>query len=75
MLLKLLTGELRVGVSQTLVVRALAAGGEAPATTIAARLMGEWSADGRLVRGRLSHDKRRRPLAALSVLPGVAAGR
>jgi DNA ligase-1 len=41
-LLKLLTGELRVGVSQTLVVRALAHAAELPATTIAARLMGDW---------------------------------
>jgi DNA ligase-1 len=42
-LLKLLTGELRVGVSQTLVVRALAQASTLPATTIAARLMGDWS--------------------------------
>ena len=42
-LLKLLTGELRVGVSQTLVVRALAETASLPATTMAARLMGEWT--------------------------------
>ena len=42
-LLKLLTGELRLGVSQTLVVRALAQVASLPATTIAARLMGEWT--------------------------------
>ncbi len=42
-LFKLLTGELRVGVSQTLVVRALAQAVKLPATTIAARLMGEWT--------------------------------
>ena len=42
-LLKLLTGELRVGVSQTLVVRALAQAAGLPATTIAARLMGDWT--------------------------------
>ena len=42
-LLKLLTGELRVGVSQTLVVRALAQVAGVPPTTIAARLMGEWT--------------------------------
>jgi len=41
-LLKLLTGELRLGVSQTLVVRALAQAAKLPVTTIAARLMGEW---------------------------------
>ena len=42
-LLKLLTGELRVGVSQTLVVRALAEAAGLPRTTVAARLMGEWT--------------------------------
>ena len=42
-LLKLLTGELRVGVSQTLVVRALAGAAALEPTAIAARLMGEWS--------------------------------
>jgi DNA ligase-1 len=41
-LLKLLTGELRLGVSQTLVVRALAQAAALPTTTIAARLMGDW---------------------------------
>jgi DNA ligase-1 len=42
-LLKLLTGEFRVGVSQTLVVRALAQAGGLPVTTVAARLMGDWT--------------------------------
>jgi ATP-dependent DNA ligase len=42
-LLKLLTGELRVGVSQTLVVRALAEAAELDTSVIAARLMGEWT--------------------------------
>ena len=42
-LLKLLTGELRVGVSQTLVVRALAETASLPVTTMAARLMGDWT--------------------------------
>jgi DNA ligase-1 len=41
-LLKLLTGELRVGVSQTLVVRALAQAATLPPTSVAARLMGDW---------------------------------
>jgi DNA ligase-1 len=40
---KLLTGEFRVGVSHTLVVRALAVAAGAEPTTIAARLMGEWT--------------------------------
>ena len=39
---KLLTGEFRVGVAQTLVVRALAEAAGAEQTTIAARLMGDW---------------------------------
>ena len=42
-LFKLLTGELRLGVSQTLVVRALAQAAALPATSIAARIMGEWT--------------------------------
>jgi DNA ligase-1 len=42
-LFKLLTGELRLGVSQTLVVRALAQATGLPGTTMAARLMGEWT--------------------------------
>jgi len=41
-LFKLLTGELRLGVSQTLVVRALAHVSSVAPTTMAARLMGEW---------------------------------
>jgi DNA ligase-1 len=43
LLLKLVTGEFRVGVSQTLVVRALAQTAALPATTVAARLMGDWT--------------------------------
>ncbi len=39
---KLITGAFRVGVSRTLVVRALAQAGEAPAETVAHRLMGSW---------------------------------
>ena len=45
-LLKILSGELRLGVSQTLVVRALAQTARLPTTTIAARLMGEWPTTG-----------------------------
>jgi DNA ligase-1 len=40
---KLLTGEFRVGVSHTLVVRALALSAGSEPTTIAARLMGDWT--------------------------------
>jgi DNA ligase-1 len=42
-LLKILTGELRLGVSQTLVVRALAEASAIAPATMAARLMGEWT--------------------------------
>jgi DNA ligase-1 len=42
-LLKLLTGELRLGVSHTLAVRALAQSADLPPATMAARLMGEWT--------------------------------
>ena len=42
-LFKLLTGELRLGVSQTLAVRAVAQAASLPATSIAARIMGEWT--------------------------------
>ncbi|HMK73652.1 MAG TPA: ATP-dependent DNA ligase, partial [Myxococcaceae bacterium] len=40
---KLLTGELRVGVSETLVVRALAQVAGLPAPVLAQRLMGDWT--------------------------------
>jgi DNA ligase-1 len=42
-LLKMITGELRVGVSQTLVVRALAQAAALEVATVAARLMGDWT--------------------------------
>jgi DNA ligase-1 len=45
-LLKMLTGELRVGVSQTLVVRAIAQASGLPVPTVAARLMGDWTPSG-----------------------------
>jgi len=54
-LLKLLTGELRVGVSQTLVVRALAQAADLPAATLAARIMGEWAPSAEWFAGLLSH--------------------
>lgn len=43
LLLKLITGELRLGVSQPLVIRALAAFTDLPAPTMAARLTGDWT--------------------------------
>ena len=57
LLLKLVTGELRVGVSQTLVVRALAKAAELPATTVAARLMGEWTPSAEWFSSVLSHER------------------
>ena len=57
MLLKILTGELRVGVSHTLVVRALALAAELPATTIAARMMGDWTPTADWFTGLLSHEQ------------------
>ena len=56
MLLKILTGELRVGVSQTLVVRALAEAAALPATTIAARMMGDWTPTAGWLASLLSHE-------------------
>jgi DNA ligase 1 len=41
--LKILTGELRLGVSHILAVRALAQAASLPATMMAARLMGDWT--------------------------------
>jgi len=64
-LFKLLTGELRLGVSQTLVVRALAQSSRLPATTVAARLMGDWTPTARwygtLVAAGVSSDDLSRP--------------
>jgi DNA ligase-1 len=64
-LLKLLTGELRVGVSQTLVVRALAETASLETTAIAARLMGEWTPTaewfGGILSAEQSDDDRSRP--------------
>ena len=56
-LLKLLTGEFRVGVSQTLVVRALAQAASLPAPAIAARLMGEWTPGAAWYSALLSHER------------------
>jgi DNA ligase-1 len=55
-LLKILSGELRLGVSQTLVVRALAQTAALPTTTIAARLMGEWPTSGDWFRSLVSSE-------------------
>src|SRR5688500_19919866 len=57
-LLMLLTGEFRVGVSQTLVARALAQASGLPSTTIAARLMGDWTPTGEWFASLLAHEQR-----------------
>jgi DNA ligase-1 len=73
MLLKILTGELRVGVSHTLVVRALAQTANLPATTIAARMMGDWTPTAEWFIGLLSHEQtnedRSRPYPFLLASP------
>jgi DNA ligase-1 len=56
MLLKMVTGELRVGVSQTLVVRALAQASGLPVATVAARLMGEWTPSPEWFASLLAHE-------------------
>ena len=56
-LLKLITGEFRVGVSQTLVVRALAQASHLPVTTVAARLMGDWTPTAEWFASLLSHEQ------------------
>ncbi len=50
LLVKLLTGELRVGVSSTLVTRAIAAAASVPADVVAHRLMGDWRPSGEFLR-------------------------
>ena len=45
-LFKLLSGEFRTGVSQTLVVRAIAHAASLPADVVAARVTGDWTATG-----------------------------
>jgi DNA ligase 1 len=64
-LLKLLTGEFRVGVSQTLVVRALSQSASLEPPIVAARLMGDWtpSADwfARIISQEHTDDDRSRP--------------
>lgn len=64
-LLKLLTGEFRVGVSQTLVVRALAQAAGLEPPIVAARLMGDWSPSAewfqRVVAQEHTDDDRSRP--------------
>ena len=76
-LLKLITGELRVGVSQTLVVRALGQAAQLPTPTIAARLMGDWTPSPEWFESVLSHettdDDRSRPYPFFLASPLEAA--
>ncbi len=53
---KLITGAFRVGVAQTLVVRALAEVGELPAAVVAHRMMGSWEPGAAWLRGLLAAD-------------------
>ena len=55
-LLKLLTGEFRVGVSQTLVVRALAQAANLETPIVAARLMGDWTPSAAWFESVVSHE-------------------
>lgn len=54
---KLITGAFRVGVAQSLVVRALAEVGKAPAAVVAHRLMGAWEPGAAWFRGLLTADE------------------
>ncbi|MCC6676139.1 MAG: ATP-dependent DNA ligase [Phycisphaerales bacterium] len=56
LVVKLLTGSLRVGVSRTLVVRALAEVAAVPAAVMEHRLMGNWRATPEFLRGVLAAD-------------------
>ncbi len=62
---KLITGEFRVGVSQTLVVRAIAQAAGLEASLVAARLMGDWTPTAewfeRVLAREHSEDDRSRP--------------
>ncbi len=53
---KLITGAFRVGVAQSLVVRALAEVGKLPTAVVAHRLMGAWEPTGPWFRGLLAGD-------------------
>lgn len=53
---KLVTGELRVGVSDTLVVRALAQAASLPTGTLSHRLMGTWEPTAAYFRQLVSHE-------------------
>jgi DNA ligase-1 len=72
-LLKLLTGELRLGVSHTLAVRAISEISSLPPTTVAARLMGEWTPSAawyrRLIAPGVTDDDRSRPYPFLLASP------
>ena len=73
---KLITGEFRVGVSQNLVVRALAEVSGVDASVIAHRLMGDWEPTADSVRQFLAKDTSDADISRpVSVLPGPSAGR
>ena len=73
---KLITGEFRVGVSQNLVVRALAEASGVDANVLAHRLMGDWQPTADFAAQILAkRDCRCRCEPPVSVLPGVSARR
>ncbi len=53
---KLITGAFRVGVSQTLVIRAIAAVSQVPESVIAHRIMGEWAPSAAAWDALVAHD-------------------
>ncbi len=73
---KLITGEFRVGVSQLLVVRALAEVAELPTDMVAHRLMGAWEPTPLVLRGTRRPRRQATPRSsrAVSVLPRPPAG-
>lgn len=75
LLIKLLTGSLRVGVSRTLVVRALAEVAGLPTAVIAHRLMGDWTPTPEFFRSLLDPEPvQPRPIANAGVSPTDEAG-
>ena len=70
---KLLTGEFRVGVAHTLVVRAVAHLASLPTAVVEHRLMGHWEPSAAAFAALVAPGgPGRRSVAAVSVLPGVA---
>ena len=72
---KLLTGELRVGVSELLVTRALSEALHIERADVTRRIMGEWHPSAQFWEGlRSTAPPTSDPRGAVSVLPGLATG-